>query len=390
MRERAKKLLEEIRKEGNYRTIRYVKPLSETKILYNGREYLNLTSNSYLSLHFHPEIVSFAKEALSSYGVGSCSSRSLSGSLDLLRTLEREFAHFKGYKRCLVFSCGFMANMGILPAITTPDDVIFTDELNHSSLIHAIRLSKAKKVIYRHKDLDHLEDCIKREIRGKKKGFIVTESIFSMDGDIAPLKEILLLKEKYGLYTIVDDAHGTGVFGQSGSGVEEELGIKGSADIHMATFGKALGSYGAAVLSEPYTIRLLVNRARSFMYTTALPPSVIAASIASLNFLKRNPKVIRELWANVDYVRERLSSLGFDLKDSRGPIVPIIVGSDKMALKLQRMLMSKGLFIQAIRPPTVPPNTSRLRFTVVRGYTKEELDYIVETLYTSAKKLGII
>ncbi|MCX7857718.1 MAG: 8-amino-7-oxononanoate synthase [Deltaproteobacteria bacterium] len=390
MKEEIKTTLSNLKKVGNYRFLRYVKPKSTTKILYNGKEYLNLSSNSYLSLHFHPAILDAARRALDDYGAGNCSSRSLSGSLDLYRTLEKEFATFKGYKRCLVFSNGFMANISILASITGPEDTIFTDELNHSSLIHGMRLSKAKKVIFRHRDIDHLHDCIKREKNRNGRSFVVTETIFSMDGDVAPLKEILWLKEKYGLYTIIDDAHGTGVFGETGSGIEEELGIKGSADIHMATFGKALGSYGAAVLSDPYTIRFLINKAKPFMYTTALPPSVLASSIAALNLIKNDTSLIKELWRNINYVRQQLSSLGFDLRESKGPIVPIIIGNEKLTLKLQRLLMEKGLFIQAIRPPTVPPKTSRIRFTVVRAFTKEELDYIIYTLFNSAKKLGIL
>ncbi|MDW8001500.1 MAG: 8-amino-7-oxononanoate synthase [Deltaproteobacteria bacterium] len=390
MYDRIKSILSEIKESGNYRVLRYIKPVSATKILYNGKEYLNLCSNSYLSLHVHPVVLQAAKDALLEYGAGSCSSRSLSGSVDILRIFERDFADFKGYKKCLVFSCGYMANMGIIPTITTEKDTIFTDELNHSSLIYAVRLSKAKKVIYRHRDVNHLEDLIKKELKRDGKGFIVTESIFSMDGDIAPLKEILALKERYGLYTIVDDAHGTGVFGEDGSGVEEALGIKGSADIHMATLGKALGSFGGAVFSDPYTIRLLINRAKTFMYTTALPPSIVAAAHKALNLIRGDKELVRQLWENVNYVRDRLTSLGFNLKESVGPIIPIIVGDDRTTVKLQRMLMSKGLFIQAIRPPTVPPNTSRLRFTVVRAFTKTELDYIIDTLYKSARFFGIV
>jgi len=390
VRESIKAILGQLKKSGNYRFLRYVEPKSATKIIYNGKEYLNLSSNSYLSLHFHEEVLMAAKEALINYGTGNCSSRSLSGSITLYRKLEREFANFKGYRRCLVFSNGFMANMGVLPVLTTPDDTVFTDELNHSSLIHGIRLSRAKKVIFRHRDLDHLEECIKRERKRKGNYFVVTESIFSMDGDVAPLKDLLSLKEKYGFYTIVDDAHGTGVFGKDGSGLEEEMGIKGTSDIHMATFGKALGSYGAAVLSDPYIIRLLINRSKTFMYTTALPAPSLAASFKALELLRKNPNLLSELWKNVSYVRDHLSSLGFNLRDSKGPIIPILVGDDKMTVKFQRMLMAKGLFVQAIRPPTVPPKTSRLRITIVRAFSKEELDYIIDSLFTSAKKIGLL
>lgn len=384
-----KEFLWGLKKSGNYRVLRYVEPISETRILYRGREYLNLMSNSYLGLHMEPSIIEYAKMALERYGVGNCSSRSLSGSLTIYRELENEFAKFKGYERCLVFSNGFMANIAILSTVLTEEDTVISDELNHSSIIHGIRLSRAKKLIFRHRDLSHLEELIKNNF-GKGRIFVVTETVFSMDGDIAPLKEIHELKRKYDFYIIVDDAHGTGVFGRTGSGVEEELGIKGSSFIHMATFGKAFGSYGASVLAEDSVIRLLINRAKSFMYTTALPPAVVAGSLAALKLLEENPSMIEELWRKVRYVRSALKEMGFDLKDSVGPIIPILVGDDMKALRFQRALMQRGLFVQAIRPPTVPKGTSRIRLTITRGFSEEDLDFIVSSLVDEGRKFGII
>jgi len=389
MKERLSTDLQEIKQKGNYRSVRFIKPLTATKILYNFKEHLNLCSNSYLSLHVHPYLVDAARKALDVYGTGTCSSRSVSGSIDLYGELEREIASYKGYKDALIFSNGYMANIGIISTLTDRGDTIFSDELNHSSLIHSMRLSRAKKVIYRHRDVDDLEKRIKSD-KGKGKKFIVTESIFSMDGDIAPLSDIYKLKKIYDVNVVLDDAHGTGVFGAKGTGVEESFCLAGSMDVHMATFGKALGSFGAFVLADRVVLDYLINRAKTFMYTTALPASLLATSLAALKLVRNDISFKNELWANIAYMRENLKNAGFDLKESDGPIIPIVVGEDSRTVKMQEMLLGKGLFLQAIRPPTVPEGTSRLRLTVVRGFTRDEMDYAVQTLIQVGKTMGLI
>jgi 8-amino-7-oxononanoate synthase len=389
MRNRIYEILEYFKETGNYRSLKYIKPLSATKLLYNSKEYLNLCSNSYLSLHLHPDVVNAAREAVDKYGAGTCSSRSVSGSIDLCKTLENEIAGYKGYKSGLIFSNGYMANIGIVSTITQEGDVIFTDELNHSSLIDSTRLSRAKKVIYRHGDAEDLEKKLKKD-KTKGKKFILTESVFSMDGDVAPLKELYQLKEKYGVYIMLDDAHGTGIFGEKGTGVEESFGLSGKMDTHMATFGKALGSFGAFALADPVVVELLINRARTFMYTTALPISSLAASLAALKLIENNTSFKDELWQNIDYMRKNLLQAGFDLKNSKGPIIPIVVGEDKKTVKMQDILMKKGLFLQAIRPPTVPEGASRLRLTIVRGFAREDMDHAIEILIAAGKKMGLI
>lgn len=389
MKERLGSILDEIREQGNYRKIRYLRPGSATTIIHGNREYLNLCSNSYLSLHLHPAVTVPAKEAINDYGAGTCSSRSVSGSIDLYERLEVDVAKYKGYKRGLIFPTGYMANMGIISTITDKDDVIFSDELNHSSLIDAMRLSNAKKVIFKHRDTEDLDRKLKRQkVRGKR--FVITESVFSMDGDIAPLDNILELRERHGFYVIVDDAHGTGVFGRKGTGAEEYFGLRGRADIHMATFGKAMGSFGAFVLSDPVVIDYLINRARTFMYTTALPPAVLAASHAALKLAKSDLSYKKALWRNINHMRTALLAAGFDLKESIGPIIPIVVGKDADAVMMQKMLMMKGFFLQAIRPPTVPAGTSRLRLTVVRGFTMQQMDRAVEAITEVGRKMGLI
>jgi len=386
---RLEKRLDDIRKKGNYRRLRYIKPITSTQILYNGKAYLNLCSNSYLSLHVHPDILRAAKEVIDEYGAGTCSSRSVSGSIDIYRQLEKMVARYKGYRKGLIFSNGYMANIAIISTLTDSNDVIFSDELNHSSLIDATRLSRAKKVIYKHRDMNDLEKKVSRE-RSAGKRFVVTESVFSMDGDIAPLSDIYELREKYGFHIILDDAHGTGVFGQKGTGIEELFGLSGAMDVHMATFGKALGSFGAFVLSDEVVINFLINRARTFMYTTALPASSLASAMKALEMIGHDTTYKDELWKNIDYMRVRLNTAGFELKDSVGPIIPIVVGEDAKTLRMQESLMRKGLFLQGIRPPTVPEGTSRLRLTVVRGFTQEDMDYAIETIIHAGKKMGLI
>lgn len=382
-------MLKEIRGQGNYRSIRYVRPLCAATISHGGKEYLNLCSNSYLSLHLHPAVMDAARSAVGDYGTGTCSSRSVSGSIDLYERLEGAIARYKGYKRGLIFPTGYMANIGIVSTIPGAGDVIFSDELNHSSLIDAMRLSYAKKVIYKHRDASDLERKLRRHA-ARGKSFVITESIFSMDGDMAPLAEIMELRDRYGFYAIVDDAHGTGIFGRGGSGVEEHCGLKGHADIHMATFGKAMGSFGAFVLSDPVVIDYLVNRARTFMYTTALPPAALAASQAALDLVTGDLSFKEDLWRNIDYMRSGLLGAGFDLKESVGPVIPIVVGKDADAVKMQKMLMTKGFFLQAIRPPTVPTGTSRLRLTVVRGFSKQQMDNAVEAITAAGRRMKLV
>ncbi|MBA4419257.1 MAG: 8-amino-7-oxononanoate synthase [Syntrophus sp. (in: bacteria)] len=389
MKNRLPRVLGEIKEKGNYRTIRYVKPLSTTRILYESKEYLNLCSNSYLSLHDHPYLVRAAQKALDVYGAGTCSSRSVSGSIDLYKVLEEEIAAYKGYHKGLIFSTGYMANMAIVATLTGEDDIIFSDSLNHSSLIDSMRLSRAKKVVFRHKDMNDLEEKIKKE-DSKGTRFVITESVFSMDGDVAPIDDIIGFKEKYGVHIILDDAHGTGVFGEKGRGGEEIFGFSGKMDVQMATFGKAFGSFGAFVVGDEIVIDYLVNRARTFMYTTGLPPSSLGASIAAVRLVRDNISFKDELWENIGYMRSHLKAAGFDLKESEGPIIPIVVGDDSKTIKMQEMLMEKGLFIQAIRPPTVPRGTSRLRLTVVRGLAKDEMEYAVAVLIDVGREMRLI
>jgi glycine C-acetyltransferase len=389
MKERLAKNLMKIREAGNYREIRYLKPVTASRVRYGGRDYLNLCSNSYLSLHLHPDVMRAAKDAVDEYGAGTCSSRSVSGSIDLYAELEDEIASFKSYEKALIFSNGYLANIGIIATIADQHDVIFSDELNHSSIIDSTRLSRARKVIYRHLDVEDLEKKIRR-VPARTNKFVITETVFSMDGDVAPLRQIYGLKEKYGLHVIIDEAHGTGVFGEKGRGIEEMQGVSGLMDVQMGTFGKALGSFGAFALADSVTIDYLINRARTLMYTTALPASALAAAGTALRLIRKDGSFKKALWENIAYMREGLLDLGFNLGQSEGPIIPIVVGEDSAAVRMQQMLMEKGIFLQAIRPPTVPAGTSRLRLTIVRGLSQTDMDQALEALEWAGHEVGLI
>jgi 7-keto-8-aminopelargonate synthetase-like enzyme len=261
--------------------------------------------------------------------------------------------------------------------------------MNHSSLIHGARLSRARKVIYRHLDMEDLEKKIRAERAGGAR-FVITETVFSMDGDLAPLSDLFSLRDLYGLCVMVDDAHGTGVFGEKGRGVEEVFNLAGKMDVHMCTFGKSLASFGAVVLADPVVLEYLINRARTFLYTTALPASCLAASRSALALIGRDASFKDRLWRNIGYMRQRLREMGFDLKESAGPIVPLVVGEDALAVRMQRLLLGRGIFLQAIRPPTVPPGTSRLRLTVVAGLSQDEMDEALEAIEYAGEEVCLI
>ena len=385
MKEEIERYLWELAQKGEKRELTYLKPLSPSKVLIGGKVFLNLCSNSYLSLQYHPYVLEKTKKAIEMYGCGTCSSRSVSGSLDIFEELEARIARFKGYKKGLLFSSGYHANIGVITSLISKDDTVFSDELNHASLIDAIRLTRAKVVIYRHRDADDLERRLRAEAK-KGKRFVITETVFSMDGDLAPLKELYELKGAYDLFVIVDDAHGTGVFGERGRGVEESFGVCGLFDVHIGTFGKALCSFGAFALSEPYVIDLLINKARTFMYTTAPPASFAASSLATLDLLEEDPSLRKELWQKISHMRRGLEEAGFDLGESQGPIVPLVFGDDWTCLQVHRYLFEKGVFLQAIRPPTVPKGTSRLRLTVTRAMEEDELDLVISSLKEAAAR----
>ncbi|MFC1855122.1 8-amino-7-oxononanoate synthase [Thermodesulfobacteriota bacterium] len=320
-----------------------------------------------------------AKLALEEYGFGAGASRLISGTMSPHTRLEEDIASFKGCEAAILFNSGYCANIGLISTITKKGDIIFSDKLNHASILDAALLSRAKVKRYAHKDTTALESYLK-DAGDFDKRVIVTDGVFSMDGDIAPLKELLRLAEKYDAMLIVDDAHATGVLGEGGSGTISHLGIKSDRIIQMGTLSKALGCFGAFVAGNRDVIEYLINKARSFIYTTALPPSSAAAAIEAVKIAKRGDKLREKLFNNVEYIRTKLISAGFEVQNSESHIIPLMIGDVDRAVALSRHLFENGIFIQAIRPPTVPQNTCRLRITPTALHTKAELDLAFENI----------
>lgn len=345
----------------------------------DGRELRDFSSNDYLALSQHPELVAAGRAALERYGTGAGAARLLSGNFSVHQELEAAVAKLKGQAAALLFGSGYMANTGIIPALVGRDDLIFTDRLNHASIYDGCRLSGARLVRFHHNDLNHLEAQLKAK-RTKGTALIVVESIYSMDGDRCPLREVVGLKERYGCLLMVDEAHATGVFGQGGGGVIEADGVGGAVDLAMGTFGKALGSYGAYVAGSRIMIDYLINRARSFVFSTALPPPVAAASLAAVRLVQRQPELRQELAAKVDFFKQRLRQGGFDGVTGPSQIVPVLVGASAKALAAARFLREQGVFVPAVRPPTVPQGTARLRFSITRHHRSEDLAHAAATL----------
>ncbi|MBI4685232.1 MAG: 8-amino-7-oxononanoate synthase [Nitrospirae bacterium] len=354
------------------------------RIIIGGREYLNFSSNDYLGLAGHPYVMESAQKAIERFGFSSGASRLLCGGSVLHKELEEKTAEFKGTESALIFNSGYSANTGIIPAIADEGNVIFSDELNHASIVDGCRLSRAKKIIYRHKDARHLSELIDKETAKRK--IIITDSVFSMDGDIAPLKDIhelcsslnskLLTPNFILLY--IDDAHGTGVLG-NGKGALAHFGIKPESwIIQMGTFSKALGSFGAFAAGSKDSIEWILNTARSFIFSTALPSCAAAASIAALEVIEREPELLNKLWSNREQAVHEITKLGYDIMGSETPIIPVRTGTVERALQISQHLMENGIFAPAIRPPTV--KKPRIRVAVTSAHTAEDIEKLVKAL----------
>lgn len=355
---------------------------SAARIIIDGKEYINFSSNDYLGLCNNPHINRAAKNAVDKYGLGSGASRLLSGGTSLHSKLEKEIALFKETEDALIFNSGYIANISVIPIIAGQGDALFSDELNHASIIDGCRLSKAKKLIYRHKDIKHLSELLIKE--DAKRKVIVTDTVFSMDGDIAPLRDLYNLckslssssPESVLLY--LDDAHGTGVLGD-GKGALSHFGIKPEPWlIQMGTFSKALGSYGAFVAGNREVIEYIKNTARGFIFSTALPSCLIGASLEALNFIKNNPSLIQRLWLNRERLIKGLKKLGFNTSNSETPIIPVLTDSIEKCLNLSNYLLRHRIYAPAIRPPTV--KIPRIRFTVTANHKEEDIDTLLDVL----------
>jgi 8-amino-7-oxononanoate synthase len=365
--------LESLRNKGLYRSLRCVEGDQAPTLLIDGREVINFSSNNYLGLANHPALREAAKVAIDRYGCGSGASRLISGNMTLHEELESKIAQLKGTEAALVFNSGFQANTGIIPVLVGEGDVILSDALNHASIIDGCRLARATIVVYGHCDLNELERGLKNSLPNCRR-LIVTESLFSMDGDEAPLAEIVSLAERHGAMVMVDEAHATGVYEPNGAGIVAKLGLGERVLVQMGTLGKALGGFGAYVAGSKALRELLINRCRSFIFTTSLPPAVMAMSIAAIDLIQREPERRQALRNNCQLLRGGLESLGYSLGTSRSQILPLMIGDATRCMKLSEDLLQRGIFAQGIRPPTVPAGTSRLRITLMATHTPAHVD----------------
>jgi 8-amino-7-oxononanoate synthase len=380
--------LHDLRQKGLCRILRAVEGDQSHRVKVQGREVIQFSSNNYLGLASHPRLKEKVVKIVEEYGCGSGASRLVSGNLNLYEQLEVKLAHFKNTPSALVFSSGYMANLGVITSLMQEGDVIFSDELNHASIIDACRMSRAEIVIFRHRDAENLEGLMKTK-KGCRK-LIVTDGIFSMEGDIAPLPDFAHIAEQYLALLMVDDAHATGVLGKRGSGTAEHFGLDGRVDIQMGTLSKALGGFGAYIAGDDELRDYLINTARSFIFTTALPPAVLASSIAALEVIEENPGLRERLWENVRFFKPRVQALGFRITRTETPIIPVIIGDPHLAVQMAKMLFDEGVWMQAIRPPAVPEGTSRLRITLMATHTREELEIALSALEKIGRKLGVI
>jgi glycine C-acetyltransferase/8-amino-7-oxononanoate synthase len=354
-----------------------------------GRPVILMAANDYLGLATHPALKQAAIDAVVRFGVGSGASRLISGTLPPHADLETALARFKGAEASLVFGSGYLANIGLIPALAETGDLILADRLCHASLIDGCRLSGANFRVFRHRDLAHLEQLLSRR-KARRLTLIVTDGVFSMDGDLAPLPDLIALAERHDARLLVDDAHGTGVMGNTGRGTLEHFGVESRLPFQMGTLSKALGGSGAYVAGPSTLIQYLVNHARSFIYTTAPPPAAAAAARAALDVIRNEPERRTRLWTNRQRWVEGLVGLGYRIADTASPIVPVLIGQADQALRLAERLLQLGVFAPAIRPPTVPEGTSRIRTTLSSEHRPEHLDQALAAFRQAGQELRLI
>ena len=357
------------------------------RVVIDGRSVIQLCSNDYLGLAAHPAVTRAAAEAALQYGAGAGSARLIVGTSAPHAALEREIAELKRTEAAVVLSSGYHANTGVLPILAGAEDVIFSDELNHASLIDGCRLSRAAVRVYRHTDTEHL-DRLLRDADGFRHRLIVTETVFGMDGDLAPLADLVALARRHDAWIVVDEAHATGVFGRHGGGLVSQLGLTEAVDVQIGTLSKALGSLGGYVAGSAALIDWVVNAARTFIYTTALPPAAVGAARAAIAVLTAEPERRDRLWAHATWLREHLTRIGFRLGPSRSPILPVLVGDAEAAVRLGDALLAHGVLAPAIRPPTVPDGTARLRVTPMATHTADDLAGAVDAFAAAGRETG--
>ena len=381
--------LEEISRNGLHRRMRLIEGPQGPRVLLDGAEVLLLCSNNYLGLADHPRVRQAAAEAAERFGAGAGASRLISGSMSIHRRLEHRLAEFNETEAALLFGSGYLANTGVVAALSGRGAAVFSDELNHASIIDGCRLSRAETFVYRHLDLEHLEHGLRRAASAPR--LLVTDAVFSMDGDVAPLVDLLTLARRYRARLLVDEAHATGVLGPGGRGALAAAGLTGERDVVVVgTLGKALGGYGAYVCAAAEIVELLVNTARPFIFSTAPPPPSVGAALTALSLLADRPGLVEQLRRNAGTLREGLIANGLDPGRSRTQIIPVVVGDARRAMALCERALEGGVFAQAIRPPTVAEGSSRLRLTVMANHRADELQRAARVIGAAAAELGLV
>jgi glycine C-acetyltransferase len=382
--------LNKLREQKLYQKLRVLETEQLPVSRFDGREVINLSSNNYLGLTTHPKLRARALEAIEKWGVGSGAVRTIAGTMAIHMELEEKIAKFKHVEASVVFQSGFTANAGTVQAILGREDIIVSDQLNHASIIDGCRLSRAEIKVFPHKDMEACETILKGLEGRPCRKLLITDGVFSMEGDIAPLPQLVELAEKYGCIMMIDDAHASGVLGRNGRGTVDHYNLHGRVDIQVGTLSKAIGALGGYICSTRDTIEFLYHRGRPFLFSTSHPPSVAATCLAAFEVLEEEPQLIDRLWANTKFFKEGLKKLGFNTGVSETPITPVIVGDAALAHEFSRQLFAAGVFAQGIGFPTVPEGKARIRTIVTATHTQEELTRALEILESVGKKLKII
>jgi len=381
--------LSELHDKGLYNTIRTIESASEAWVTIEGKRVLNLCSNNYLGFANDERLCAAAKKAIDQYGVGPGAVRSIAGTMSLHIELEKRIAEFKGTEAALSVQSGLNTNLATIPLLMGKEDVIFTDELNHASIIDGVRLTKAQRAIFPHRDMDGLAEKLE-EHKDIAKKLIITDGVFSMDGDIAPLPGIVELAEKYDAMVMVDDAHGEGVLGRNGRGIVDHFGLHGRVDIEAGTMSKAFGVMGGYIAGSKRLVEYLRQRARPFLFSSAATPADVAACIEAINILDVSDEPVRKLWANGDYFKAQLAELGFDTGVSETPITPVMLGEAETAWDFSKKVFDEGVFATAIAFPTVPRGKARIRAMLSAAHSREDLDFAIEKFAKVGRTLGVI
>jgi glycine C-acetyltransferase len=381
--------LDSLKQQGLYRKLRILEGRPEAHTTFDHKSVVNLSSNNYLGLTTHPKLVQAASDAVDKYGVGSGAVRTISGTMEMHMELERRLATFKHVESVVVFQSGFAANAGTVAAVLTKEDVVVSDELNHASIIDGCRLSRAAIKVFPHKDVDAARQIL-RDLPSTQRKLLITDGVFSMDGDLGRVPELCALAEEYGAIMMVDDAHASGVFGRNGSGTVDHFKCHGRVDIQVGTLSKAVGVLGGYVAGSKNLIEFLYHRARPFLFSTSHPPAVTAACLAALDILETEPQWIEKLWDNTRFFKNGLETLGFNTGLSESPITPVIVGEAQTAAKMSDALFARGVFAQSIGFPTVARDKARLRTIVAATHTREDLQYALDMFGTVGRELGVI